>query len=284
MSEEEVFDPETADFAELQRRILAGEGVEKEEAEPEKSEKEPEQELEAQEPEEQEHTVYRREIDLGDGSGKQVFEADSIEALVDQLAKAQEHATRKIRELSSAKKAEPAQKAEEFTPEQKWVQSQEMLADPFATIDKALERKLGKDFQKKLDKLEAFEKAQREDMNAKQWMASKSDYYACPENGNKIEKYVQKFFDGDGSVENIEKAYQDLSASGLLKLKPGPKEGKTQEEGAETRIAQTAQPTRRVSSGLSTKRSVTRAPEPTEDELWSMPLEKLRDLAINSEK
>jgi len=46
--------------------------------------------------------IYRREIDLGDGSGKQVFEAESVEELLDKLTEAQEHATRKIRELSAA--------------------------------------------------------------------------------------------------------------------------------------------------------------------------------------
>src|SRR5215472_8244458 len=41
---------------------------------------------------------FERVIDLGDGSGVQKFTADSMEELVDKLARAQEHATRKIRE------------------------------------------------------------------------------------------------------------------------------------------------------------------------------------------
>lgn len=43
-------------------------------------------------------TVIRREIDLGDGSGKQVFEGATEAELNDKLATAQEHGTRKIRE------------------------------------------------------------------------------------------------------------------------------------------------------------------------------------------
>src|SRR5690348_12024093 len=46
--------------------------------------------------------IYQREIDLGDGSGVQVFRADSLEELVDKLAEAQRNATRKIRELNQA--------------------------------------------------------------------------------------------------------------------------------------------------------------------------------------
>lgn len=42
--------------------------------------------------------AFRREIDLGDGSGKQVFEGDTAEELNDVLATAQTNATRKIRE------------------------------------------------------------------------------------------------------------------------------------------------------------------------------------------
>src|SRR5690348_17341391 len=56
-------------------------------------------------------TKFRREIDLGDGSGKQVFEADSAEELIDKLTTAQENATRKIREqqfeLRRAARAKP---------------------------------------------------------------------------------------------------------------------------------------------------------------------------------
>ena len=56
-------------------------------------------------PEQEEELVYRREIDLGDGSGVQVFEGSSYDELIDKLANAQLHATRKIKELSTAKKA-----------------------------------------------------------------------------------------------------------------------------------------------------------------------------------
>src|SRR5581483_2684932 len=47
---------------------------------------------------EPDEVIYERKIDLGDGSGVQIFRAASLEDLVDKLAKAQENATRKIRE------------------------------------------------------------------------------------------------------------------------------------------------------------------------------------------
>src|SRR5271169_3438922 len=46
--------------------------------------------------------VYRYEIDLGDGSGKQVFEGETPEVLIEKLGE-ERNATIKIRELSAAK-------------------------------------------------------------------------------------------------------------------------------------------------------------------------------------
>lgn len=58
---------------------------------------------------------FSREIDLGDGSGKQRFEADSYEALVDKLVTAQTNATRKIQELSrTARTREPEKESSDW--------------------------------------------------------------------------------------------------------------------------------------------------------------------------
>jgi 16S rRNA G966 N2-methylase RsmD len=49
--------------------------------------------------------TYQKRIDLQDGSGVQVFEAESPEQLVDILVESQRHATKKIREQSRRIKA-----------------------------------------------------------------------------------------------------------------------------------------------------------------------------------
>lgn len=62
-------------------------------------------------------TEFVREIDLGLGEGKQVFKAESYEALVDKLVEAQTNATRKIRELSTARperKRQPEAKSSDY--------------------------------------------------------------------------------------------------------------------------------------------------------------------------
>src|SRR5437868_2462551 len=73
--------------------------------------------------------VFSRTIDLGDGSGVQVFEAPTLEELVDKLAKAQENATRKIRELAAKVKIEPAPETKsKLSPDEEFVLGQEMLS------------------------------------------------------------------------------------------------------------------------------------------------------------
>jgi hypothetical protein len=59
---------------------------------------------------------FVREIDLHDGSGKQRYEGDSYEELIDKLAQAQEHATRKIQELSRqpVRRHEPEKRSSDF--------------------------------------------------------------------------------------------------------------------------------------------------------------------------
>lgn len=50
---------------------------------------------------------YTATVDLGDGSGPQIFKADSQNGLIEKLVNAQKHATLKIRELAQKAKAKP---------------------------------------------------------------------------------------------------------------------------------------------------------------------------------
>src|SRR5690349_14030031 len=83
-------------------------------------------EVEEQEDEPAE-TVFRRTIDLGDGSGVQVFEAPTLEELVDKLAEAQRNASKKIRELVIKKKEE-----EKTTADEEFVTAQNLMSRPTA--------------------------------------------------------------------------------------------------------------------------------------------------------
>ena len=271
----EQFDPETADINELIARANAEMQGNKEELS--KEEQTLSKEEQAEQTEEVDEVVYRREIDLGDGSGKQVFEADSLENLVDKLAKAQENATRKIRELSVVKKAENKPSEEE-----EFVLAQELATSPSLAFDKLFQKRFGKtaeQMQQILQRAESFDRQQAERTAAEEFVSGTPDYLANKANGSRITRYLETY-KLEGTVENMQKAFKDLSESGLLETKaPETQDAETRNG---TRIVTVAGHQRRAASGLSSKRTAsttTRATGPTQEELESLPLDKLRDLA-----
>lgn len=289
------FDPETATYEELAaaaqheadeeaKRQAAGQETQQTEQQPVRDEKG--KFVKREQTEEVDEIVYRREIDLGDGSGVQVFEGASYDELIDKFAKAQENATRKIRELTAARKAEEEKKPVR-TPEQEWIRSQELYDKPTETMAKMFEEVVGMPataFKTKMQRLEAFERAQSEEQAAQEFIVKHPEYVPSARNAQKIEKYVRTYQLDGTKAESIEKAYADLVESGLLETKAAEKTQQTQETTQQTRIVSETQSQgrQRTSSGISSKRTVTnRAPEPTEEELYKMPYDKLRALAIS---
>jgi hypothetical protein len=291
------FDPETATYEEL---VAAAQKEADEEAKRQQEQGQTEQQRDEtgkflkreqssskrEQTEEVDEIVYRREIDLGDGGGVQVFEGATPDEVIDKLAKAQENATRKIRELTAAKKAEDEKKPAR-TPEQEWILSQELLANPTDTISKMFEEVVGMPptaFKSRMDRLAAFEKAQSEEQAAQEFITKHPEYVPNARNAQRIEKYVRTYELDGTKAESIEKAYADLVEGGLLETKAAEKTQQTQETTQQTRIVSEtqAQGRQRTSSGISSKRTVTnRAPEPTEEELYNLPYDKLRALAIS---
>jgi hypothetical protein len=278
------FDPETVPLEQLREAALA-EDRPRDAQGRFLSTKEPEPEPEPQ------PQVFRREIDLGDGSGKQVFEAESMEALLDKLTDAQTHATRKIRELSQQKKEEPAPPPpappvpSEFSEDEKWLLSQEFLTDPDKAFDKLVEKRLLPKLQPKLEKIEAIEKQEQAEIASNKFVEAHPDYYATPKNGEKLVRYLNTW-KMDATVENLEKAFQELSEGGLLEAKPVPAAENGDPEPEAERIArpgETIRSTHKVASGLSARRSVPPPPPgPTEDELYKLPIDELYQRALRA--
>lgn len=290
--EEKQFDPETASFDELAKLALA------------EAMKEPEEVAAAEEEqaaEQQEQTPamkFRREIDLGDGSGRQVFEAETMEALVDALTQAQTHATKKIRELSREVKVEKAaEKApeRELTADEEWLLSQELLNHPSKTQKKLIEGLIGmpvEQFRAKLARLDEYDMLQRANQASIEFVKKHTeDFHACPANQSRMVRYMETY-NLEPTVENLEKAFTDLNASGLLERKPEESavksaESDTAADEQESRIAKAeakpvTPPQRKVASGLSSRGRTAppvKTTQPTEDELYSMPLDKLEQLA-----
>lgn len=235
--------------------------------------------------EEDEQYVYRRVIDLGDGAGPEVFEADSLEELVDKIADAKKHASLKIRaqeaELRDLRAKKQAEKTKEDQ-DSEYVLSQELQQKP-------------KDVIKRLAR-EAFEEEQRQKQSeierkqqvVKNFLTTHPDYDDEGEAGQRNGALMSKWMGGAITAESFEKAYQELKSSGLLRLKgeeahSGTEQPKPKEERIVRPKAEDVTPPRtRKESGVSTHSRPAALPTstgPSEDELYSMPMEKLRDLA-----
>jgi hypothetical protein len=230
--------------------------------------------------------VYRRVIDLGDGSGVQVFEGATPEDLIEKLAVAQEHATRKIKELFAAQKAREEAPAppKELSADEEFLLSQELLNNPskvLARLKKEAREEIERDLETKLAPVRQLTQRELELEVAGQFRSVHPEF-ATEKNGNRIEKWLKV----EGlplSFENVEKAFADLSESGLLEVTSEDSHAVTARSNAGERIAQPATRIvgqRKAASGLSARGSARTTPlEPTEDDLYSMPMDKLRDLA-----
>jgi hypothetical protein len=157
----------------------------------EQTREEPAEEHEDEEPEDNgEGTIYYREIDLGDGSGKQRFEGKTPEEVMDKLADAQAHATRKIREQAAEIKQlkdKPVVKEQtQADKDDEMVLSQEMLRNPTKAVKQAFRKATGLDIEEiktlaeRVRTIDAAE-AQRSDMDrqtqaANKFVADNPDY------------------------------------------------------------------------------------------------------------
>lgn len=237
--------------------------------------------VEATESEEVDEVVYRRVIDLGDGSGTQVFEGSSPEDLIEKFVTAQEHATRKIRELSAAKRVVETPAVKEASADEEWLMSQELLATPSKAFDKMFEQRVGMpitSFKTQMERIQAFERAQTEHTNAVSFVESTPEYFANEFNSSLMQNYL-KTFKLEGSPENIKKAFTDLSQGGLLQLKTDDSEtetpGDTTVTPSKQRIAapagvRTVVIQKKAASGLSAKRSGASQGPPSEKDLYEM--------------
>ena len=115
--------------------------------------------------------TFRREIDLGDGSGKQVFEGATEAELSDKLATAQMHASKKIREqaqLLQTREQELAELQSRMTPKEEPVPEggfdrqayfAKLYEDPMAANDMYLERRFGMPVDELRGKLQRMDEA-----------------------------------------------------------------------------------------------------------------------------
>lgn len=216
---------------------------------------------------ESEPVVVEREIDLGDGSGVQVFrgvgatETEAYAALADELASAQANATKKIRELTQAPVKTPDTST---TPENEFLLQQRLLDAPRATIRELFKEEFGMsptEIKAKLAKADAALEAQTIDRASDAFLAANPDYFVSEQNGRRMVRQLE--IEGlPPTTENMQKVYDGLKADGLITPKP----------------AADAPSIRGRSSGLSTRSSAP-PPPPRPVDTSKLSLEQLRELA-----
>jgi hypothetical protein len=293
-----------------QPRGADGKFVKKEEAEPPATEPEtPENEPPANEPPEtpeppaneppaDEDVEYldTQRIDLGDGSGVQVFvgrgssELEAAKDLNRQLVQAQENATRKIREqaqqIADQKKADSQSAAD-----QDFVDSEEYKKDPRGYLT----RKIREGVSTAIAEQTASEK--RHLQAQFDFVALHPEYVTDKVNADRLEHEFRRLYPDatEFTVTGLDKAFESLQRDGLLKLKEPEASEPTNTE-PPTKVAEPprieeptkpaeppAAPVRSPKKGSTV--STGRSPAPvvkvghSEDEMYQMSMDKLLDLA-----
>jgi hypothetical protein len=225
--------------------------------------------------------IYRKEIANGNGS-YDVYEADSLEELVDKIAEGKRLANQQLQKIQAERRVERTRTAQEIADDEYRV-GEQLKRNPLATMKQVAAEVL----------IEKTNEAIRSREAEERFLISHPLYDPSLKTGNGdrmkaefIRLYPQAT---EFTSEGLEKAYQSLSKSGLLKLRSEVADvvAETETEvnqrtaGAAAKVTQ--QRSSKKSSTISTTRSSTKAPVanqgPTEDDLYKMPLDKLRDLA-----
>jgi hypothetical protein len=221
-------------------------------------------------------TIYRKEIHNDDGS-VDVYEAESLEDLIDKIAEGKRQAVQQMKKIIAEKKAIES-KTQQVSKDEEYLVQQKLKDNPKKTIKDVVSEVIE----------ERIAATQRSEDAQSRFVATHPDYIANSDNGSRMASEVQRLGYTEFSTEGLEKAYQSLKKSGLLILKTEEAGDATETNSATT--GRTVQPAQNVTQQRSLKKSSTITSrtrtaatnvnmQPTEDEAYSMPLEKLRELA-----
>lgn len=206
---------------------------------------------------EPEQFIVRREVDLGDGSGIQIFKGlgaskmEALEDLNDKFVEAQRHATKKIRE-QEARLREQQASVKQSTEDEDFVLGQKFKDNPAQAVKDLLRQERESQARQMAEQQAAVEKslqAQQDFVNAH------PEYIASAANGNRLRAWAQTHGYAEFTEENLEKAFNDLSSSGLLELKSEEADEATNAD--ERQVERIAQPRTEAAQPRGTKRSST---------------------------
>lgn len=246
--------------------------------------------------------TFRREIDLGDGSGKQVFEASTPDELLDKLVEAQSNATRHIRKLTreatvrraavpDAAADTPTYAPKTLDANAEFVLAQSLTTRPSQTISQLIETVTGVPAAKlaeAVNRLNVLEYNYQADKAAMEFVASHAeDYAACPENSEALTQFLTEN-KLPVTLNNLEFAFETLSHRGVLTSPDSNGTEPAEEPPAQAppaRIERGPSSTRRA-TGLSGRHTAVASPAPTlsEADLQNLPIDKLRERIVQQQR
>jgi len=217
-------------------------------------------EIEATEIAEADEFIAQRVVDIGDGSGKQVFtgrgptQLAAYESLADALQTAQENATKRIRQFSQDQK-QSERNAARRAEDDDYVLRQRLANDPTKVVKEMVQQEIAETQAK-------FNRAQR--VQEEFVAAHAHDFFPCPENAQAISQYIQGKGYDEFTPSNLEEAFQAL-------------QGKLVKKGSAPATTPTTSGARRTGSSF---RSSGGTPPPvkteSEEDLYKMPMDELR--------
>lgn len=182
---------------------------------------------------------FVREIDLKDGSGVQRFEADSWEGLVDKLAQAQEHATRKIREFSRTdRRREPEKQSSDWSEVKPTVLKAEDVVqyekNPHELFRQMYKAEFGVTPEEARQRENQRRQAEAESGAQNEFVRKHQDYNPTPQNAQKIMNFLAKE-NLPVSRRNLDYAFEELrseltpTAPPSVTTPPAPRQEETRE-------------------------------------------------------
>lgn len=201
---------------------------------------------------------FTREIDLGDGSGKQVFSADTLEGLVDEFQKAQTNATKLIRDQAKKLKVQP-EFAEEpnglryeapkpLTAEERRDLAEKFAIDPVTAIEQYLNG--NPEFQA-FKQFTVTQQAQIQNAAAEtEFLTNIGDAFTpSPKNATSMINFLRSE-NLPYTAKNLEYAFQQLNESGLLEAKSLNDQGELNADGTKKVIVREHVRTKPQSTGV----------------------------------
>jgi hypothetical protein len=198
---------------------------------------------------------FVKEIDLGDGSGVQKFEADTEAELIDKLVEAQTNATKEIRKLQRAKPRVRPQKRERVNePERPYAEPIQVSAqddldfasglsvNPSKVFGRLFEASTGiklADLRATSEKVGEISSAMEEQAGAQSFISATPEFLPSKANSDALLGILE---DEELPVtqQNLSYAYQQALDGALLELPAAPKpEPKPQAEGTVTKVKRT---------------------------------------------